>query len=179
MIINASPLIIFGKLNKIDLLKKVLKKIVIAPQVYEEVVVRGLEIHASEASIIAEYIERGEIIIKEVSTLGQKKAMSLQKTYKLIDSGEAETIALALEEHESEILLDDLAARMIAKLHNLIPRGSLWVLLSAFEREIITEEEIKILLSSMVSFKFRISASVVAEFLSGIERIKMRHNKKR
>ena len=39
MISNASPLIIFASLNRLDLLKKVNGKVYISPEVYEEVVV--------------------------------------------------------------------------------------------------------------------------------------------
>ncbi len=172
MIVNASSLIIFGKLNKIKLLKEIVKSIVIAQEVYEEVVTRGLEIQASEASFIAEYVDKGEITIKKVYMEGQRKVASLQKIYAALDKGEAETIALALEEHETEVLLDDLTARKVAVLHNILPRGSLWVVASAFEKRLITELEVKTLVSQMISLKFRLSASVVTAFLEDIEKIK-------
>lgn len=179
MIINASPLIVFGKINKIDLLRRVLKKIVIAQEVYDEVVTQGLEVQASEASLIAEHISKRDITIKKLSLEGYRKAASLQNMYRLLDKGESETIALALEEQESEVLLDDRTARAVAKLYNLRPRGSLWVVGSAFEKHIITELEVKKLISQMISLKFRLSSEVVAEFLANIEKIKEGHGKKR
>ena len=51
MIINASPLIILGKLNKISILIKIYKNLEITNKVYEEVVLKGIEQNASDAFI--------------------------------------------------------------------------------------------------------------------------------
>lgn len=172
MIINSSPLIIFGKLNKIDLLKKVFEDLVISEAVYKEVVEKGKLKNFPEAFIIEEAIKNKIIIIKKLSEINRNKAISLLNFYKSIDYGEAETIALALQEKQTEVLIDERAARKVASLYNLKPRGSLRVLLLAFIKKIINEEEIKKIITEMTKEKFRIGADVISEFWSIFDKIK-------
>ena len=63
MIINASPLIISGKLNKIGILKKIYGDIEITKGVYQEVVINGVKKNSSDAFIIKEHIDNKDIKI--------------------------------------------------------------------------------------------------------------------
>lgn len=172
MIINASPLIIFGRLNKLELLKKVFGELVVSQAVYQEVVEGGIKINAPEALLIKEYIERGEIKVKRLDAKWQKRADFLQKVYTQLDIGEAQTIALALQEKEKAVLIDERIARKVAKLEGLMPQGSLRVLLVAFKKSIITEEELRQTLTEMTSTKFRLSAEVINKFWMLFEKLK-------
>lgn len=178
MIVNASPLIIFGKLNKLELLKKILKKVIISYAVYEEVVKNGIEINASEAFLIEEYINRGEIEVKKLDETWKKKSIFFQKAYSQIDYGEAETIALALQEKEVSVLIDERDARKAAELHGLIPLGSLWVLLAAFKKEFISENELRQIINKMTTSKFRIGADVMNDFWNELMNLKKEKSKK-
>ena len=164
MIINASPLIIFSKVNRLDLLNKIFGNLVIAQAVYEEVVEKGVRISAPDALLVKAYIESGFIKIKKLDVEGQRKAVLLKKVYRQLDLGESETIALALQEKEKNLLIDERIAREIAKIHNLKPYGSLRVLLLAFKDKLITEDEVIYLLQEMTTAKFRLSAEVINQF---------------
>ena len=61
MIINASPLIIIGKLNKVEILKKLYDSIEITQSVYQEVVVNGMKKNSRDALIVNEHINNNEI----------------------------------------------------------------------------------------------------------------------
>lgn len=172
MITNASPLIIFGKINKLDLLKKVTKKLVISNEVYEEVVTRGIKINSSDALLIKAYIEKGEIEIKMLNSEWKEKAKFFQTIYATLDAGEAETIALALQEKEKVVLIDERTARKTSELLGLKPLGSLWVLIVAFKKNIITENEINQIIGKMISMGFRIGGDIINEFWDIFEKLK-------
>ena len=172
MICNASPLIIFGKLNRLDLLKKVFENIIIPEAVYEEVVENGISNNSSDAFLVKDFIEKGFITVKKLEDKWKKKAEFLIKIYSQLDMGEAETIALALQENEKVLLIDEISARKVAALHNLIPKGSLRVLLLAFKKNILSENEINFLLTEMTSNKFRISAEVLNKFWILFDKLK-------
>ena len=61
MIANASPLIIFAKLNKISILSKIYKNIEISSKVYEEAILKGIEQNARDAFIAKQCIDDKKI----------------------------------------------------------------------------------------------------------------------
>jgi len=164
-------LIIFGKLNKLHLLKNVLGDLVISQAVYDEVVENGKLKNAPEAFIIEEAVKSNIIEIKKLSQDYLKKAVSLNNFYRSIDYGEAETIALALQEGSIEILIDERAARKAAQIHGIKPRGSLRILLLAFKKNLIPQEDIKEILAQMTREKFRLGADVINEFWDFFDKI--------
>ena len=171
MIINASPLIIFGKLNRLDILKKMYKNIKISNEVYHEVTIKGIEKNLKDALIIKESINNHEIDIiklnKEFSPIAQK----IEVIYD-IDKGEAETIALALQLKEKEVIIDEASAREAVKSINIQPIGSLRVLLLAYKSKFISKAEIKEILNEMENSKYRLSPKVLIEFWEILERMK-------
>lgn len=170
MITNASPLIIFAKIRKLELLQAVTKEIIAPHAVYEEVVLKGKD--APDALLLKEFIEKKKIIVKVLNKEGKEKAEQLEKTYKNIDYGEAETIALALEQKESIVLIDEKNARDVAKLHGLIPKGSLSILLRAFQRKQIDEKELREIVLLMTTTKFHLGADVMNTFWMIVEKMK-------
>jgi len=173
LIINASPLIIFGKLNKIGILKEIYKTIEITNKVYEEVVLKGIEQNARDAYIAKEYIDKKEIKIYNLDKKYADLSNKIQVIYN-IDIGEAETIALALQLNKKEIIIDELDAREASKAFGIKPIGSLGVLLIAYKNNLINKEEIKKLISGMEDSKYRFSPKVLIEFWELFEKIKRR-----
>ena len=114
MIINASPLIILAKINKLEILKKIYEGIEIASSVYQEVVVNGLKINSIDANIVKEQIDSRNIEVLDLRPEFAEKAKKIESIYG-IDVGEAETIALALQLNKNEIIIDEIDAREAAK----------------------------------------------------------------
>ena len=171
MIINASPLIILGKLNKISILIKIYKNLEITNKIYEEVVLKGIEQNASDAFIVKQYIDNKEIKIFNLD----KKFLDISNKIQLIysiDIGEAETIALALQLTQKEIIIDEVAAREAAKSFGIKPIGSLRILLIAYQKNLISKKEIKDLIAKMQDSKYRFSPKVLIEFWELFEKIK-------
>lgn len=170
MISDSSPLIIFGKINKLDLLEKIFKKIIISKTVFEEIVIKGKE--KTEAFLLENYIKKGFIEIKELSKTYKKKAEFLLKSNKNLDFGEAETICLALQEKEKFVLIDEKIARNTAEIYGLNPIGSFGVLLILFKRKILNENEINDIVNKILKTNFRVSGNLLQNFWELIERIK-------
>ncbi len=164
MISDASPLIIYGTINRLGLLRDVLGDLVIAEAVFREVVVRGKEISSPDAFLIEDAVKRRWIRVVALNEEHQRKAARLLELYTQLDAGEAETIALALQRKQKGVLIDGEIARKVARFHGLTPRGSLGVLLLAVKSGRITSTEAEELLAMMLSTKFRISASVLGRF---------------
>ncbi|MCH8003081.1 MAG: DUF3368 domain-containing protein [Nanoarchaeota archaeon] len=171
MIINASPLIIFGKLNKIDILKKIYGYIEITNGVYQEVVINGIKKNSNDAFIIKEYIDNKDIKIVNLTEKIIGKAKKIAVIYG-IDTGEAETIALALQLNKKGAIIDEISAREAAKAFGIKPIGTLRVLIMAYKDNLINAIEIKGLISEMENSKYRFSPKVLIEFWDLFERIK-------
>lgn len=172
MITNASPLIIFAKVRKLELLKKVLKEIITPYAVYEEVVLRGKD--ASDALLVKEFVENNAITVVTLDTEWKTKAKDIERMYKNIDYGEAETIALTLQRKEKHVLIDEKNARELAKLYGLIPKGSLYILLAAFQKKYIGEKELREIVQLMSTTKFHLGGDVMNYFWLLVDEIKKR-----
>ena len=162
MISNASPLIFFSKINKLDLLCTVFPQIIISREVFIEVVQRGES--RPDAVLIEKYIKQGNIIINDLVLKYQTIASQLVARYTSLDRGEAETIALALQKKENEVLMDDSAGRKVAELNNLLPSGSLRVLLLAFQRALISKEDTLKIMKMLIDAGLYLGAEVVERF---------------
>lgn len=171
MIINASPLIVFGKLNRIGLLKKIYSTLEITKSVYEEVVIKGLEKNERDAFIIKEHADHKDILIVKLNDVFEQQAKKLSEIYG-IDIGESETIALALQLNRKEVVIDEKAAREAAKAIGVKPIGSLRVLLIAFTKNLLTKAEIKGLINDMENTKYRFSPQVLIEFWNLFEKVR-------
>jgi len=170
LIINASPLIIFGKLNKINILKKLYSRIEITNEVYQEVVIKGIEKKSRDAFITKEHINNKDIKVIALAEEFRNKAEKIQIIYN-IDIGEAETIALALQLNKKEAIIDEISAREAAKAFSIKPIGSLRVLLQACKDSLISRDEIKEIINDMENSKYRFSPKVLIEFWNLFEKI--------
>ena len=177
MIVNASPLIIFSKIDKLDLLEQVFGKLKICREVYTEIVRKGMKIKAPDAYLIKEYIDSGKIQIIDLDQEGLKEYKKLTLAYKQLDIGEAATIALVIKEGETEILIDERIARKIASLKGLTARGSLRVLILAYNNKIINEKQLHEILINMLNARFRVSAAVIERFWQLFEHMKRKYKK--
>lgn len=124
IISNSSPLINLSKINKLGLIGKLFKKIIIPEAVYNELIVQGSAKSGSKR--IKELIEAGIIEVKKAENLNFVKALE-----KDLDYGESEVIALALEMNAELIILDEADARRIAALYNLRKVGFIGILLKS------------------------------------------------
>lgn len=172
MISNASPLIFFGKLNKIELLTNLFDKIEITESVFREVVEEGKKGEKPEVPLIQNSIDSGRISIRKLNNEGESRSSFIKKSHPKLHDGEADTIALILQHKKSEVLIDEKLARKVAELHGIFPIGSLGVILLAYKKNMLNESGLNLIISKLISENFRIGADVLNEFWILFEHLK-------
>ena len=165
-LINASPLIYLGKIGAINYLPKLFTKCITTKAVKLEVLKQK---DAPEYIILEESFEKW-LTIKE--STDNDLIEKLEQLF--IHHGEASIIALAKElqdKSESQVLvIDDLAAREIARTLGLKITGSLGIILKALKTSLIDKEKSKELLKTLVTeTSFRISTSLYIKTLEEID----------
>ena len=171
MIVNSSPLIIYGKLNKINIFLKLFKEIEIPEGVHQEVIIDGLENKFEDALILKNYMDDGKIKIIKL----ENKYLELANKIQILNNigiGESQAIALARQLNRKELVIDEALARETAKSLGLNPMGSLKVMLMAYEKNLLNEKEVGEVINKMIKMKFRISAATLIRFWELFGKIK-------
>lgn len=142
VISDTSTLIIFQKINELNILKQVYGELITTPEIAEEF-----------GEKLPDFIT-----VKSVTDEKYKRFLETQ-----LDRGEASAIALAVEFEDVTLLLDDLKARKLALKLNLKTTGALGVIHKAKQMSIIPK--VKPLIDKLLLTNFRISNNIVDEIL--------------
>ena len=127
-VLDASPLISFQQIGRLDLLRGVFDRAVVPPEVAREA--------APSLGALPSWIE-------------VRRAAAVPSFSRMLGAGEQAAIALALELAADFIALDDLSARVTATELDLTVIGSLGLLVRAKERGLIGE--VRPLMDAMIS----------------------------
>lgn len=124
VVTNTSPLIALDRIGKIKLLPELFGKMIRPSSVRQEIQ-EGLEL-GYPANLVddADWLQ----------TVEDPPEMVLRKE---LGAGETAAIALAVREHADLILLDDLAARLVAEELRLNVMGTLGILLAAHTKKMV------------------------------------------
>lgn len=140
---NSSPLIVFSRINRLELVHKTFKRIIIPPAVREEVF---------ESKPMPPWI-----IVQPVHKINPRL------TGIRLGLGETEAIELSIQVNASRVLLDDLAARKIARSLGVRIIGSVGLLLLAKRNGLISE--VRPLLKAMTEADFHVSERLLSSIL--------------
>ena len=140
IIIDTSTLILFDKINELNLLQKVYKELVITPEIAEEF-----------GENLPNWIK-----IHSVTDKKYKKFLETQ-----IDKGEASAVALATEYDDVLLIFDDLRARKLAKQLEFRITCTLGVIHKAKQMSIINR--VKPLINKLLKTDFRVANNIVEE----------------
>jgi len=151
---NATPLIYLAKVGRIHLLRKIFGEVFIPEEVKVEVMDKGKQLGERDAYVIEKAIEDGwlKVIRAEVLEIPIK-----------LEPGEIAVLSLAKRLRQREVLVDETSARTAARLMELIPRGTVFVLLKALEIKEISLSEFLDALSDLVKHGFRLKEEVYLE----------------
>jgi predicted nucleic acid-binding protein len=142
VISDTSCLILLTKINEIHLLHACYTRVAVTPEVAFEF-----------GSDLPEWIEVRHVQDK-----------SLQRSFsRLVDAGEASAFALAMETHDSLLIVDDRKARKVAKSLGLNVTGTLGFLVKAKEKVLISS--IRPIIVKLAKTDFRISDKLIRKIL--------------
>ena len=157
---NSTPLIFLAKIGRLNLLEKLFGAVIIPNKVFTEVVVDGKKRNYSDAYLVEKFIQKGVIIKQDIENVKMGEMP--------IGKGELEAIELASKIGIRDILIDEAKGRRIAKLYDLKPKGTLWVLTKAFEDDLISKEELKISIQELIKNGFRIREDILVDIFKEI-----------
>jgi hypothetical protein len=121
---NSSPLIHLAAIGGFGLLREFFAEILVAPAVWREVVDEGRD--RPGAVEVEQAAQQGWLRV--VPLANDALANSLKRA---LDDGEAETVALAVQEKPDVVLLDESEARKAADVHGLVKTGVVGLLIRA------------------------------------------------
>jgi uncharacterized protein len=157
VVANSSVLIALSSIQRLTLLSDDFVKVYIPEAVWDEVVNKGIGKSGSEEIKNASWVEIRKITNKDLVTALNE----------FLDLGEAEAISLAIEMAADIVLLDEKDARLIAVKYNLMPLGSVGILIRAKKQGKITG--LKIELDKLISDgNFRISPEIYNRVLTEV-----------
>jgi len=159
---NATPLIYLAKAGKLDLLEKVFGIVFIPEEVKAEVVDKGKLLGEKDAYVVEKAISEGWLKVLAVEDI--EVPLSL-------DRGERAVLSLAKKLRLKMVLLDEVAARSAAKLLDLTPRGTVFVLLKGLEKNELDLDEFLEVLDTLIRHGFRLKEEVYLEAVKEARRL--------
>ena len=156
---NSTALVYLSKINKLFLLKELFGNIVIPEAVKREVVNQGKQGNHIDAFVVESAITEGWIKVAKVTINPLLENIG-------IDKGEAEAISLAAIK-KCSLLVDQTHAREAAKLIGVRPKGTLFILLLAMKKGLLTYDGYLQDLFDLAQAGFRMSQEVYLDALRG------------
>lgn len=155
LVSNSSPLIFLAKLNFLELLSK--DQILIPTGVQEELLAK----ESAEKDKLTRFLQEKNI------TLLKPKNCKINSNS--LGKGETEAINLAIENKVTHLLIDDRRAYAFAKIQELEPHGTLWIILRAYKDEVITKAQARDLIYDLPSVGFRIDQEFLFQILKRMD----------
>ena len=146
VIADSSCLILLAKIDELEILKSIYKRIVITK-----------EIAAEFGSELPEWIEIKEVRNKTLQALFEDT----------LDLGEASALTLAFEMQDCTVILDDLKARKTATKLNIKVTGTIGVIVKARKENKIPSA--KSVFEKILATDFRISDRILTEAIKAAE----------
>lgn len=139
---DTSCIILLKKINQLNLLKQLFGKIIITREVEEEL-----------SGVLPDFFK--------IQNAKDPNYMKILRTF--LDKGEASVIALALQQEDCLLIIDEYKGRKEAKSLGIKITGTLGVLLLAKEKGLI--KELKPLMDQIKNTNFRINELLIRKVL--------------
>lgn len=148
VISDTTPIISLMKANRLDLLKKLYGKVLIPNAVYKELTENAT--FAKEAKMIK------DIDYLTVVAVENKKSVSVLRNVTGLDAGESEALIMYDEQKADLLLMDEHKGRSVAKQLNVRHIGTVGVLLLAYDKGVIQQDDVKSCLDTMLANHIRL-----------------------
>lgn len=151
MISNATPLIFLSKIDQLDLLRKLFRKVIIPEAVKEEILI--------EDKPGAEKIQKG-LNSGWIMVINPKALLPL-------NLGKCETAAISLaKERKDTLCLDDARAIKAAKVYNIPIIRTTTIIVIAVQKKVITFTQAQQLLNNLIQADYYIKPAEYALLFS-------------
>lgn len=124
---NATPLINFGAIRRLDILERLFHQLIIPLAVKQELFEKGILYPSTATLEAATFLET-----RVVQNVNQCESLKVD-----LNEGEAEAIALALELNAALLLIDEVEGRRVAASYQIPFTGSIGCLVQAKKQGII------------------------------------------
>jgi predicted nucleic acid-binding protein len=152
IISDSTTLIILFDLDRVELLSNLFPKVIIPSAVYEEITVKN------------------SLLLPQFISVQEAKECEILETLKLVlDLGESEAIALALE-LDSKLIIDEKKGRKIAMKQGLEIIGLLGIVYLNIKKEFISLEEAREFLDDALVHGYRISQKLIDGMFVEVEK---------
>ncbi len=145
VISNAGPLMVLAKLNLLHLLKFLYGQVGFSRSVYAETVIEGMRQGYDDACRLESFFRMEDWTPQEIDLA----TMSPDLREAHLDAGERDTLGLAVAASNALVLMDESEGREIARKHGVRVRGSLGVLVEAYQRGLIGADQLRACLAEM------------------------------
>lgn len=162
MIFNTSPIIYASRLGILWIFKELYGKITIPKTVYNELKRKKDAV----LGLVEKGMEDGWIEVKE----GNKDLMDEILSLSDIHKGEAETIAIALEENDT-VVIDERAATRMARAYRIRSVGLIGIIAEAMRKEVVPYNEGVKFIEELIEKGFRLSYRDYKRIMKEIERL--------
>ena len=166
---DSTPIVYIAKVGKLQLLKRLFGDVVLPEAVKREV----LAGEYPEVPVIQDALRAGWLEDRGLSRVARK----FEQTHLLrapgLDRGEREAIALAYTSHLPLLIdEDEKTGRRVAKVWGVEVRGTLRVILEAYEAGLIEYREAREIFRQLLAERFHVSAQVYERALGLLEKSK-------
>jgi len=144
VVTNSGPLMALGKLGHLNLLGRLYEQVVMPMTVYNEVVVKGFARGCLDAYQVKLAIQRKYLAVMEL------KNPHPQVEYLPLHNGEKEALNLALDNRSSLVLMDDMIAREHAQSFGFQVKGTLGIIVSAYQNKLLSLNEVQIVVETIM-----------------------------
>jgi predicted nucleic acid-binding protein len=159
VISDTTPILSLIKIDYLEILEELYKKIIIPKAVYDELIIN------------IDYQDEIDIIKRctfiQIENVEENLSVVLLQRELKLDRGESEAIVLAKNINADLIIIDERKARRIAKDVGLKVTGTLGILVEAKQQGLI--KELKSLLDELMDNNIRISRKLYMEILNLVE----------
>jgi predicted nucleic acid-binding protein len=150
---DTTPLISLMKASRLELLATLFHEVLIPEAVFSELTANPRFQAEADQIRKAPYIK--------VVSVSEQKAVDVLRRSSGLDLGESEAIVFADDQKADVLLMDEAKGRKVAKAMGLYIMGTVGVLLFAFEKNALTDSEVKEALEQLQQADRRIGDELI------------------
>ncbi len=170
-VVNSSPLIYLGKVNRLYLLKELYSSLKIPTAVYHEVVVKGEEKGFEDALRVKAEVGKFIFVHSPKAETVSSVRERLKKYGFRLSLGEIECLALCLDTDDKMLISDDDDAKRLARTYGIDGKGTIYLLLKSCKEGILSKRECIETFEGILEKGFWVSGEVVSLFYKSLDKL--------